>query len=29
LLVSFLNLSQICWWKASSACWMLLLPWQS
>jgi len=28
LLVSTLNLSPICWWKQSSPCWMLLLPWQ-
>jgi len=27
--VSTLNLSPICWWKQSSTCWMLLLPWQS
>ena len=27
--VSSLNLSAVCWWKKSSVCWMLLLPWQS
>jgi hypothetical protein len=27
--VSSLNLSPIYWWKESSACWMLLLLWQS
>ena len=26
-LVSSLQLSPICWWKQSSSCWMLLLPW--
>ena len=29
LLGSSLNLSSICWWKESSSCWMLLLPWYS
>jgi hypothetical protein len=29
LLVSSFNLSPIFWWKESSSCWMLCLPWQS
>jgi len=28
-LVSFLSLSPTYWWKKSSCCWMLLLPWKS
>jgi len=28
LSVSSLKLSPVWWWKESSSCWMLLLPWQ-
>ena len=28
-MVPYLNLIPICWWRQPSACWLLLLPWQS